>query len=102
MPPTFTLHTCSCLERNAQVRSADVSARLAAIRLICGDDLEERVRLGRIARLHDRRGEVRERLVAVDHAVVRRARVVLDLLQEDDVGRVQEVGDVVPDGGHVR
>ena len=80
-----------------QVSDTDVATRLATILVIHGCNLDEAVRLARVAGLLDRIGEVRERHVRGDSSVVRGTGVVLDFLKEDYVRTVEEVGDVICD-----
>ena len=80
-----------------QVSDTDVATRLATILVIHGCNLDEAVRLARVAGLLDRIGEVRQRHVRDDGSVVRGAGVVLDLLEEHYVRTIEEVGDVISD-----
>ena len=80
-----------------QVSDTDVATRLATILVIHGFNLDESVRLARVAGLLDRIGEVRERHVRDDGSVVRGTGVVLDLLEEHYVRTIEEVGDVISD-----
>lgn len=80
--------------RNSQVCNTDVSPRLATVLIILGLDVDELV-VHAATRLLDHICERRERLVRRDDTVVARARVILDLLHEEDVGGVQVVDDVL-------
>ena len=76
--------------RVEQEDDADVAAGLAAVLVVDRVDLAPAV--ARAARGHDRVGQLGQRLVGRDRAVVGRAGVVLHLLDRHDVG-LGEVGD---------
>ena len=84
-PPVDERHACGVVEEH----DPDVPAGLAAVLVVDGVYLTRVV--VRAARRDDRIGELADRLVGGDDAVVGRAVVVLHLLDRDDVG-LGEIG----------
>lgn len=90
----YEFHLKACTEP-LQVGLANVAALLTTILIVDGINIDEVV--CRTTRGLDGIDEVTEGQVRADDSVIRRARVILDLLQEHDIRAVQEVGNVVGD-----
>lgn len=86
--------------RAVQVRAANVAARLAAVLAVDGGHLDEVVPDAR--GLFDALRQGRQGEVGRGDAVVDGARVVLDLLEEDEVRGAQLGDDLGYDAGQVR
>lgn len=82
-----------------QVRLADVAAGLAAVLVVEGVDVGEVVAHARLSLQSS--GQRAQREAGRGDAVVGRARVVLDLLDEDEIGEAELVHNLVDDAGQM-
>lgn len=80
-----------------QVSVANVASWLAAVLIVDWVDVNERV-VGSGRCSVDRVSKGCEGHICVDHGIVGWTVVILDFLQEDQIGRSKVVGDIVRDG----